>query len=113
MKGIIVFYINVHPEHNQDITQVISVFKEVNKEMFARIEKDMEYQTMIVPCTKESCRVEKIDFDMPYPRYSLKSHFDLAKSGTKSQEETTKEMEELRRLNKGMARSSLQLKEPE
>lgn len=77
MKGIVVFYINFYPEHNQDITQIVKLIKETNKELFDKINEGMDYQVMLVPTTKEACRVEKIDFDKPFPRFIAKTHLDL------------------------------------
>lgn len=77
MKGIVVLYINFYPDHNQDITQIIKLIKETNKELFDKINDGMDYQVMLVPTTKEACRVEKIDFDKPFPRFLNKTHVDL------------------------------------
>ncbi len=77
MKGIIVFYINFHPEHNQDIKQMIALVKETNADLFEKIKSDMGYQVAIVPTTKEACRIEKIDLDKPFPRFVAKTHIDL------------------------------------
>jgi hypothetical protein len=77
MNGIIVFYMNFHPEHNQDPLQAIDLLRKVNQELFDKINKDGHYNVAIVPCTKEACRVEKIDFDKPFPRYASKTHVDL------------------------------------
>jgi len=96
MKGIIVFYINFHPEHNQDINQLINIVKEQNKDLFAAI-AEMEYRFMLIPCTKEACRVEKIDLDKPYPRYLPKSHSDLAEV-ERLQEERKKDMNNIRQF---------------
>jgi hypothetical protein len=61
-----------------------------------KINKESNYQIMIVPTTKEACRVEKIDFDKPFPRYIPKTHFDLFELDKKKAErEAAKEKEKL------------------
>lgn len=86
LKGIIFIYINYQLENGQDGVQVSQMFKEINKNLFDGI-KEMDYNIVVVPCTKEACRVEKVDFDKPFPRYTAKTHYDLI--------ETTEEPEEL------------------
>lgn len=68
MKGIVTFYINIHPSEGQDIATVIELFKQQNKEVFDKINQESDYVAAIVPTTKEACRVEKVDFDKPFPR---------------------------------------------
>lgn len=77
MKGIIVFYINFHPDNGQDAQSSVDVMMRCNKEVIDKINSDGEYRVMVVPTTKEACRVEKIDFDMAFPRYTSKTHFDI------------------------------------
>lgn len=77
MKGIITFYINVHPDLNQDLTESIEVFRQVNKDLFESIQKESEYRIAIVPTTKEACRIEKVDFDKPFPRFVSRTHSDI------------------------------------
>jgi CO dehydrogenase/acetyl-CoA synthase gamma subunit (corrinoid Fe-S protein) len=78
MNGIIVFYINFHHDLNLDIQSTIDFVYRINQANIERIHKDSGYQVMIVPTQKEACRVEKIDFDKPFPRYAKKSHIDFA-----------------------------------
>lgn len=77
MKGIIVFYIDVHPECNQETQQVVDLMVRINQPVLDRIKADGDYQVIFVPTTKEACRVEKIDFDKPYPRFLPKTHGDI------------------------------------
>lgn len=77
MKGVIIFYMNFHPEYNQDQIQQIEIMKSINKDIIERMNKEGEYPVMIVPCTKEACRVEKVDFNKAFPRYSLKTHVEI------------------------------------
>lgn len=105
MKGIVVFYINFHPEYNQEIQSSIDVVLKANKEIMDRINKDSDYQVMIVPTTKEACRVEKIDFDKPFPRYIARTHLDVVdeekkkadRDATKERERLEKEKEKLKK----------------
>ena len=70
MKGVVVFFIN----HNPDIEGVsfgdqIRLFKELNAEFIQKLEEESHYRVAIVPATKEACRVEKVDFEHPFPRF--------------------------------------------
>jgi hypothetical protein len=69
MQGIITFYINFHPDLGQDVEKTIEIFKQMNKDLIDHINKDSGYLVAIVPTTKESCRIEKVDFDKPFPRF--------------------------------------------
>lgn len=80
MKGIITFYINFHPENGQDVNETIDLIKTANKEVLDLITKDTGYRIVFIPTTKEACRIEKIDFDLPFPRFSPKSHYDLGRA---------------------------------
>ena len=70
MKGIIVFYINFFPELGQKEDEVLEKLKNFNSEVIKNVEKE-GYSCMFLATTKEAARVEKIDFDLPYPRYIL------------------------------------------
>lgn len=97
MKGIIVFYVNFHPELNQDVGQTIDLMLKVNKELIEKVKEECDYQIMIVPTTKEACRVEKLDFDKPYPRFLPRTHADLAEyERRRAERETAKEKERQR-----------------
>lgn len=61
----------------QDLNQTIEVFKQVNKDLFDSIQNDSDYNVAIVPTTKEACRIEKIDFDKPFPRFVSRTHSDI------------------------------------
>lgn len=77
MKGLIVFYMNFWPDLNQDPQQAVDLMRRINQDVIEAIMKETDYRVMVVPCTKESCRVEKVDFDQPFPRYSQKTHVEL------------------------------------
>ena len=78
MQGIITFYINWHPDIGQDHQQTIELFRQANKDLIEEIHSTTGYKVCVVPTTKESCRIEKVDFDKPYPRFVSKLHIDLA-----------------------------------
>lgn len=80
MIGIITFYINFHPELEQDVQQTIDMFRLCNKELFDEIKESTQYRIAIVPTTKEACRIEKIDFDKPFPRFSPRNNMDSNRS---------------------------------
>lgn len=90
MNGIINFYINTHPELSQDPQQMIDLFRANNKEIIDKLSNEAGYIAMIIPITNESCRVEKIDFNKPYPVYVPRTHHNLAKA---EQREIEKERE--------------------
>lgn len=77
MKGIITFYINIHPDLGQDMLNIVDVFRQANKELIDTINNTSEYKVAIVPTTKEACRIEKVDFDKAFPRFVSKYHMDI------------------------------------
>lgn len=63
MKGIVTAYINFPLGESKEVIQShLTLLKELNKELFAKIEKDKEYHLVFVPTTGESSRFEKMDF---------------------------------------------------
>lgn len=92
MKGILTFYINFHPDLGQDVSQTIEIFRQINKSLFDEINSESEYRVAIVPTTKEACRIEKIDFDKPFPRSVPKNHTEI-ELAEKRREERAKERE--------------------
>lgn len=67
-KGILVFFVNFNPEVNADIPETLKLIKETNKEICDEIEEDGRYKILIIPTVKEGSRIEKVDWDMPFPR---------------------------------------------
>jgi len=64
MKGIITLYVNFPSGESKEVIQShLALVKEVNKEMFAKIEQEMKYHLLFVPTTGESSRFEKTEFD--------------------------------------------------
>jgi hypothetical protein len=104
-QGIVTFYINVNPDEGLDVTQTIELFRAANKELIEAT-KDSDYQIAIVPTTKEACRVEKVDFDKPFPRA-----LSLNQREIESIEKRTKEKERVRDIN--MKLKELELKRQE
>jgi hypothetical protein len=68
-KGFIVFYINFFPEQGQNVDETITLIRNQNKALLDQLKADGEYDVMFVPTTKEASRVEKVDFDAPFPRF--------------------------------------------
>lgn len=78
MSGIINYYLYI-PEGTPDGSTIIDLFYKVNQSVFDKIIKESGYVIMVVPTTvKEACRVEKIDYEKPFPRYASKTHIDFA-----------------------------------
>lgn len=75
MKGIMTFYMNVEEVEGGKEQDYLNLMKQTNADLIAKLESE-GYGVMIVPVEKESSRVEKIDFDMPFPRYIL-PHVDI------------------------------------
>lgn len=76
MTGMFVFYVNYHPEIGQKPEDLIDVMRAQNKALFEYLDQQLGYGTMFIPVTKESCRVDKIDFEKPWPRY-VAPHIDV------------------------------------
>ena len=87
MKGLLVFYVNFPVDAENNIKEILTEAKEFNKEWINKIH-EVGYQIMFVPVQGESSRVEKVDFDLPFPRYVL-PHIDIV-----ANEKTMKEIEE-------------------
>lgn len=68
MRGFITFFVNYHPELNQTADEIVNMHKIHNKVVVEKVQ-EAGYEVMFVACTKEACRVEKVDFDQPFPRY--------------------------------------------
>lgn len=68
MRGFITFFVNYHSDLGQTPDEVLNLHKIHNKAVVEKVQ-DAGYEVMFVACTKEACRVEKVDFDQPFPRY--------------------------------------------
>jgi hypothetical protein len=82
LKGIIVFFVNLYPDLGQDVQISMNVVKEMSKSLIENLSQDGRYVTLFVPTHKEATRVEKVDYDSPFPRFSANS-FDLVKVAPK------------------------------
>lgn len=79
MKGLLVFYVNTRDGNVAQVQTQMDLFLKSNDTLIKRIQDEMGYQIMLVPTQNEACRIEKIEFDKPFPRYAL-PHIDLAES---------------------------------
>lgn len=78
LKGIIVFYINfLTAEDQKDSDATLNMVRNQNKELHTKL-AEAGYDMIFVPCVKEACRVEKVDFDQPYPRF-IPNYIDVTK----------------------------------
>lgn len=68
LTGVITMFINFSTEMDVDVAETLNLIREVNKEIFEEIEKNAGYKVLMVPTTKEGSRIEKIDWDLPFPR---------------------------------------------
>lgn len=70
LKGIVVVFVNFFPEFNQTLETTLNFMKNLNSEVYEKI-RESGYEVMFVGTIKEGTRVEKIDFDAPFPRSIL------------------------------------------
>jgi len=96
LKGVVVFFVNLYPDMGQDVYTTMKMVKEMNKPVADNLSQDGQYVVLFVPTTKEASRVDKIDYDSPFPRYMPKSH-DVMKVGLqdglkKKKQDKTKNM---------------------
>jgi hypothetical protein len=77
MKGYVIFYINFFPDLGQDMETIFKMIISHNKEMLDKVREHGEYDIIFVPTTKEATRVEKIDFDRPFPRFKPQSNKNI------------------------------------
>ncbi|CAE7860279.1 unnamed protein product [Symbiodinium microadriaticum] len=70
MNGVIMFYLNYSPDiEGVSLREHVDIFKELNAEFIKQLESETYYRVVIVPTTNEASRVEKMDFDHPFPRF--------------------------------------------
>jgi hypothetical protein len=69
MKGLILIYVNFHPDLQQTPEGMLDLVRKTNSDLIRKLQDDAHYGCVLIPTTKESCRVEKIDFDKPFPYY--------------------------------------------
>lgn len=85
ITGIISLFVNFHPDIVSEIPETLKLIKEINKEVLELIDKDGVFKLLIVPTTKEGSRVEKVDWDYPFPR--LVASKDSKSSKSKKEED--------------------------
>lgn len=88
-KGLVVFFISYHKEF-QDIFPLkehVSLFREINADLIKEIEEESNYRVAIVPTVKESCRVEKIDFEDDLRQQFVKQFVEEKKKEESKKEE--------------------------
>jgi len=85
-KGLVVFWINLHPDMGQDTRSTIEQVRESNKGLVDYMNEDGRYRFLWVPTFKESTRIEKIDFDEPFPRCMARG-VDVFKYGVQEKKE--------------------------
>jgi|GEM_PF-4275022 hypothetical protein len=88
LKGVIVFWVNLCPDMGQNTRTTLEMVKEMNQGLTDSICEDGGYSLVFVPTFKEATRIEKVDYDSPYPRYKAKS-LDIQKCGLKNQKKNT------------------------
>lgn len=98
MKGIITFYINYQPGLGQVAEQCIEVFRSCNKDLIEKIHNETGYHVAVIPTTNESCRLERMDFDKPFPRF-VPYHVDIAEVERRREERAARQ--ESRNKEKG------------
>lgn len=87
MKGYVIFYINFFPDLGQDMETIFKMIVSHNKEMLDKVREQGEYDIIFVPTTKEATRVEKIDFDRPFPRFKPQSNKSIVATGDDDEKE--------------------------
>lgn len=80
LEGIVVFYVNVYPDLGQQIEPTILMIKEMNKALIHKLSENGKYVCLLVPTFKEGSRIEKVDYEYPFPRYAADS-VDVEKEG--------------------------------
>lgn len=80
MKGIIIFYINfIGDRLPDDWEETVQALKNQNKDLIDMCKQD-GYQLIFTPTVKEASRVEKVDFDKPFPRF-VAPHVEIKDDG--------------------------------
>jgi hypothetical protein len=70
LKGIVVFFVNLYPELGQDVKMTMNSYKEMSKPLIDSMTSDGRYVPIFAPVHKEATRIEKVDFDSPFPRFN-------------------------------------------
>lgn len=79
MKGFINLFVNF-PDFDPDrIDAIVQIIKRDNQEVFALAAKT-DYPIMLIPCQDEASRIEKVDFNAPFPRFISRNAIDVSKA---------------------------------
>ena len=70
LKGIVVFFVNLYPDLGQDVKMTMSTYKQMSKPLIDSMTSDGRYVPIFAPVHKEATRIEKVDFDAPFPRFN-------------------------------------------
>lgn len=89
MKGMFIFYVNVTDEQ-KSMSEIVDYIKQTNKQVFEKINKELDYEIAFFPTFKEACRVEKIDIEKPFPRFPSNVH--LVKKQPKPKENSNDQL---------------------
>lgn len=77
MKGFITFYVNF-PEYREEIVKpMLQMIRNENEAVVSKLLED-GYMVIFFPTHGEACRVDKIDYDQPFPRF-VAPHMDITK----------------------------------
>lgn len=99
INGILMLYMNMESGLSDEETERrMEVFKRFNKDLIEGINNSTSYKVMIVPTTKEACRIEKVDFDLPFPRF-VSRHVDIAEIERRREERERRQREREDRYN--------------
>lgn len=92
IKGVVVFFINLYPDLGQDIFMTMNLVKETSKPLVEKLVQDGRYIPIFAPVHNEATRIEKIDFDAPFPR--ITSNDEVVKTFGKKEKKIKKIFEE-------------------
>lgn len=81
MKGLLCFYVNFYPDLGQNDRDTLAFIREFNSELIEKVHGEGEYQVMFIPVTKEGTRLEKVDFDKPFPRFKPPGSMEIDDDG--------------------------------
>jgi hypothetical protein len=91
-KGLVLFWVNLFPDMGQDTRATLEMVKEMNKPLIDQMNTtDSKYKFLFVPTFKEATRIEKIDFDEPFPLF-MDRGVDVQKHGIQEKKEKEKKL---------------------
>ena len=78
MKGFVNFFVNFEEYDPDKIDAIMQIIKRENQEIWQLALKS-DYPFMIQPTQNEASRIEKVDFDSPFPRFVSRNAIDINK----------------------------------